>query len=112
MFENIMKLHQAIILIPLSGKIQLIFTQSIKVIPIAIFQTMNQLKSLATWCLERIQNHGQPVRIFAAYIKKAPSEKLRGLFVNPERLNAYSSRAAACAAASLAIGTRKGEQLT
>ncbi len=52
MFANMMKLDQVIILIPLLGKLQPIFTQSSKLIPIAIFQTMNQLKSLATECLK------------------------------------------------------------
>jgi len=48
MQANMMKLHRVIILVPFMGNGQLIFTQSPKVIPIAIFQTMNQLKSLAT----------------------------------------------------------------
>jgi len=48
MCSIMMKLDQAIILSPLRGNVQLIFTQSSKVIPIAIYQTMNQPKSLVT----------------------------------------------------------------
>jgi hypothetical protein len=48
MFSDMRKLDQAIILSPLRGNELLIFTQSSKVIPIAIFQTMNQPKSLDT----------------------------------------------------------------